>query len=74
MARVSYSTCSLAGNNPDITCRDDVLMILLMKRPGLSSAAADWKEQACVQCNGPGLDNPSESMQSMRSHPYDHEM
>lgn len=37
MARVSYSTCSLAGNNPDITCRDDVLMILLMKRPGLSS-------------------------------------
>lgn len=66
MARVSRSTCSPAGNNPEITCRDDALMILLMKKPGLSSAATDWKEPACVQCNGPSLYNPSESMQSMR--------
>lgn len=66
MARVSQSTCSPAGNNPEITCRDDALMILLMKKPGLSSAATDWKEPAYAQCNGPSPDNPSESMQSMR--------
>lgn len=66
MVRVSYSSRSPAGNNPEITCRDDALMILLMKKPGLSSAATDWKEPASVQCNGPSLDNPSESMQSMR--------
>lgn len=66
MARVSRLTYSPAGNNPEITCRDEALMILLMKKPGLSSAATDWKEPGCVQCNGPGPDNPSESMQSMR--------
>lgn len=66
IARVSHSTCSPAGNNPEITCRDDALMILLMKKPGFSSAATDWKEPGYVQCNGPSLDNPSESMQSMR--------
>lgn len=66
MAHVSHSTCSPAGNNPEITCRDDALMILVMKKPGLSSAATDWKEPAYVQCNGPSPDNPSESMQSMR--------
>lgn len=66
MARVSHSTCSPAGNNPEITCRDEALMILLMKKPGLSSAATDWKEPAYVWCNGPSPDNPSESMQSMR--------
>lgn len=66
MARVSYSSCTLAGNNPEITRRDDVLMILLMKKPGLCSAETDWKDPACIRCNGPGLDNPSESMHSMR--------
>lgn len=66
MARISHGTFSLAGNNPEITCRDDALMILLMKKPGLSSAETDWKEPTCVRCNGPRLDNPSKSMQPMR--------
>ena len=66
MARVGHSACSPAGNNPEITCRDDAVMILLMKKPGLSSAATDWKEPVCLQYNGPRLDNPSESMQPMR--------
>lgn len=62
----SFSASSRAGNNPEITCRDDALMILVMKKLRLFSAATDWKEPACLQCNGPTLDNPSESMQSMR--------
>lgn len=47
MGPVSQSSGFLAGNNPEITRRDDALMILVMKKPGLSSAPADWKELPC---------------------------
>lgn len=43
----SFSASSRAGNNPEITCRDDALMILVMKKA--------WIIQCCNRLEGASL-------------------
>jgi hypothetical protein len=72
MAPVSHSAHPLQVNNPEIMCRDDALMISLMKSLESSIQPADRQEGAgpALSCvTGPSLQTNSESMQSMRGPP-----